>query len=142
MGGTTAKASLIRDGRYETTPEYEVGGGASGSRWMHGTGHPIRVPVIDLAEVSAGGGSIAWLDPAGALRVGPRSAGADPGPVCYGRGGSEPTVTDCNLHPRLSRPRLAVGRRPAGRCRLQPRRPCAGAWPSRWASMCVPRRPP
>jgi N-methylhydantoinase A len=97
MGGTTAKASLIRDGRYETTPEYEVGGGASGSRWMHGTGHPIRVPVIDLAEVSAGGGSIAWLDRAGALRVGPKSAGADPGPVCYGRGGAEPTVTDCNL---------------------------------------------
>jgi N-methylhydantoinase A len=97
MGGTTAKASLIRDGRYETTPEYEVGGGASGSRWMHGTGHPIRVPVIDLAEVSAGGGSIAWLDPAGVLRVGPRSAGADPGPACYGRGGTEPTVTDCNL---------------------------------------------
>jgi N-methylhydantoinase A len=97
MGGTTAKASLIREGRYETTPEYEVGGGASGSRWMHGAGHPIRVPVIDLAEVSAGGGSIAWLDRAGALRVGPRSAGADPGPVCYGRGGGEPTVTDCNL---------------------------------------------
>jgi N-methylhydantoinase A len=97
MGGTTAKASLIREGRYETTAEYEVGGGASGSRWMHGTGHPIRVPVIDLAEVSAGGGSVAWLDRAGALRVGPRSAGADPGPVCYGRGGSEPTVTDCDL---------------------------------------------
>jgi len=97
MGGTTAKASLVRDGGYETTPEYEVGGGASGSRWMHGTGHPIRVPVIDLAEVSAGGGSIAWVDRAGALRVGPRSAGADPGPVCYGRGGTEPTVTDCDL---------------------------------------------
>ncbi|MBX9588237.1 MAG: hydantoinase/oxoprolinase family protein [Hyphomonadaceae bacterium] len=97
MGGTTAKASLIRDGQYETTPDYEVGGGASGNRWMHGTGHPIRVPVIDLAEVSAGGGSIAWVDRAGALRVGPKSAGADPGPVCYGRGGTEPTVTDCNL---------------------------------------------
>ena len=97
MGGTTAKASLIRDGQYETTPEYEVGGGSSGSRWMHGTGHPIRVPVIDLAEVSAGGGSIAWVDRAGALRVGPKSAGADPGPVCYGRGGTEPTVTDCDL---------------------------------------------
>ena len=97
MGGTTAKASLIRRGQYETTPEYEVGGGASGSRFMHGAGHPIRVPVIDLAEVSAGGGSIAWVDRAGALRVGPRSAGAEPGPVCYGRGGSEPTVTDCNL---------------------------------------------
>jgi N-methylhydantoinase A len=97
MGGTTAKASLIRNGQYETTPEYEVGGGASGTRWMHGTGHPIRVPVIDLAEVSAGGGSIAWVDAAGALRVGPQSAGADPGPACYARGGSEPTVTDCNL---------------------------------------------
>ena len=97
MGGTTAKASLIRNGQYETTPEYEVGGGASGNRWMHGTGHPIRVPVIDLAEVSAGGGSIAWVDRAGALRVGPKSAGAEPGPVCYGRGGTEPTVTDCNL---------------------------------------------
>lgn len=97
MGGTTAKASLIRDGNYETTPEYEVGGGASGNRWMNGTGHPIRVPVIDLAEVSAGGGSIAWVDRAGALRVGPSSAGATPGPVCYQRGGTEPTVTDCNL---------------------------------------------
>jgi N-methylhydantoinase A len=97
MGGTTAKASLIRGGEYETTPHYEVGGGSSMSRWMNGTGHPIRVTVIDLAEVSAGGGSIAWVDRAGALRVGPKSAGADPGPVCYGRGGSEPTVTDCNL---------------------------------------------
>jgi N-methylhydantoinase A len=97
MGGTTAKASLIRGGQYETTPHYEVGGGSSMSRWMNGTGHPIRVPVIDLAEVSAGGGSIAWVDRAGALRVGPKSAGADPGPVCYARGGTEPTVTDCNL---------------------------------------------
>ena len=97
MGGTTAKASLIRDGQYQTTPDYEVGGGASGNRWMHGTGHPIRVPVIDLAEVSAGGGSIAWVDRAGSLRVGPHSAGADPGPACYRRGGIEPTVTDCNL---------------------------------------------
>ena len=97
MGGTTAKASLIRGGHYETTPDYEVGGGSSMSRWMNGTGHPIRVPVIDLAEVSAGGGSIAWVDRAVGLRVGPKSAGADPGPVCYGRGGSEPTVTDCNL---------------------------------------------
>jgi len=97
MGGTTAKASLIRDGRYETTPDYEVGGGPSMSRWVTGTGHPIRVPVIDLAEVSAGGGSIAWVDRAGALRVGPKSAGADPGPVCYGRGGVEATVTDADL---------------------------------------------
>ena len=97
MGGTTAKASLIKDGIVETTSEYEVGGDGNVNRWMHGTGHPIRVPVIDLAEVSAGGGSIAWVDPGGALRVGPRSAGAEPGPVCYGNGGSLPTVTDCNL---------------------------------------------
>ncbi len=97
MGGTTAKASLIENGAVETTPEYEVGGEGSAKRWLNGAGHPIRVPVIDLAEVSAGGGSIAWVDPAGALRVGPRSAGAEPGPVCYGRGGTEPTVTDANL---------------------------------------------
>ncbi|HEY6993659.1 MAG TPA: hydantoinase/oxoprolinase family protein [Xanthobacteraceae bacterium] len=97
MGGTTAKASLLRGGRYETTSEYEVGGASSMTRWMNGTGHPIRVPVIDLAEVSAGGGSIAWVDRAGALRVGPKSAGAHPGPACYARGGLEPTVTDCNL---------------------------------------------
>ena len=97
MGGTTAKASLIKDGMIETTSEYEVGGEGNVNRWIHGTGHPIRVPVIDLAEVSAGGGSIAWVDPGGSMRVGPRSAGAEPGPVCYGKGGTEPTVTDCNL---------------------------------------------
>ena len=68
MGGTTAKASLVREGRYETTPEYEVGGGSSMTRWISGTGHPIRLPVIDLAEVSAGGGSIAWIDRAGSLQ--------------------------------------------------------------------------
>lgn len=97
MGGTTAKASLIKDGAVETTSEYEVGGDGNVNRWMHGTGHPIRVPVIDLAEVSAGGGSVAWVDPGGSMRVGPHSAGAEPGPVCYGGGGAEPTVTDCNL---------------------------------------------
>ncbi len=97
MGGTTAKASLIKDGEIEVTSEYEVGRDGNVSRWMTGTGHPIRVPVIDLAEVSAGGGSIAWIDTGGALRVGPRSAGAEPGPVCYGRGGADPTVTDCDL---------------------------------------------
>ena len=97
MGGTTAKASLIENGEFETTSEYEVGGGGNVSRWLHGTGHPIRVPVIDLAEVSAGGGSIAWIDPGGALRVGPQSAGAEPGPVCYGQGGTEPTVSDADI---------------------------------------------
>jgi len=97
MGGTTAKASLIENGDVKTTSEYEVGGQGNVNRWMNGTGHPIRVPVVDLAEVSAGGGSIAWIDPGGALRVGPESAGAVPGPVCYGRGGNRPTVTDADV---------------------------------------------
>ncbi len=97
MGGTTAKASVIANGEVSVTAEYEVGGSAHGNRWMHGTGHPIRVPVIDLAEVSAGGGSIAWVDPGGALKVGPRSAGAAPGPACYGAGGVLPTVTDADV---------------------------------------------
>jgi N-methylhydantoinase A len=97
MGGTTAKASLIEGGVVQTTAEYEVGSGGNVRRWLHGTGHPIRVPVIDLAEVSAGGGSVAWIDPGGALRVGPASAAAEPGPVCYGQGGTRPTVTDADL---------------------------------------------
>jgi len=97
MGGTTAKASLVERGEITTTSDYEVGGGGNVRRWLHGTGHPIRVPVVDLAEVSAGGGSIAWIDPGGVLRVGPESAGAEPGPVCYGHGGVRPTVTDADL---------------------------------------------
>ena len=113
MGGTTAKASLVENGRIETTSEYEVGGHGNVGRWLHGTGHPIRVPVIDLAEVSAGGGSIAWIDPGGALRVGPQSAGAEPGPACYGQGGDRPTVTDANVVlGRLSRTHLLGGRLP------------------------------
>lgn len=91
MGGTTAKGSLIENGRPFISLEYTVGGGMSHSG---GGGHPIRVPSIDIAEVGSGGGSIAWLDTGGALRVGPRSAGAAPGPACYGLGGTEPTVTD------------------------------------------------
>src|SRR5262249_59816329 len=63
----------------------------------HVDGRPLRIPVIDIKEVSAGGGTIAWIDAGGALALGPQSAGADPGPVCYGRGGVEPTVTDANL---------------------------------------------
>jgi N-methylhydantoinase A len=97
MGGTTAKASVIVGHEVAVTAEYEVGGAANTKRWMHGTGHPIRVPVIDLAEVSAGGGSIAWVDPGGALKVGPGSAGADPGPAAYGAGGVRATVTDADV---------------------------------------------
>jgi N-methylhydantoinase A len=98
MGGTTAKASLIENGAISRGREYEVGGSISaGSRLIRGAGELLRIPTIDIAEVGAGGGSIAWLDPAGGLQVGPRSAGADPGPACYGRGGVEPTVTDANV---------------------------------------------
>jgi len=97
MGGTTAKASLIADGEIAVTAEYEVGGAGHLKRWLSGTGHPVRVPVVDLAEVSAGGGSIAWVDSGGALKVGPQSAGADPGPAAYARGGNEPTVTDADI---------------------------------------------
>ena len=98
MGGTTAKASMIEGGRVGYSPEYEVGSTLSaGSRLMGGGGELIRAPSLDIAEVGAGGGSIAFLDAAGGLRVGPRSAGAVPGPVCYGRGGAEPTLTDADV---------------------------------------------
>jgi N-methylhydantoinase A len=97
MGGTTAKAGTVVDFEVEVTSEYEVGGEAHHGRIVKGSGYPIRFPFVDLAEVSAGGGSIIWRDEAGALRVGPISAGADPGPVCYGRGGVRPTITDANL---------------------------------------------
>ena len=98
MGGTSAKASLIEDGRPSRTTEHEVGAGISlSSRLVKGGGHAVKVPVMDLAEVGAGGGSMVWFDKGGALKVGPRSAGAIPGPVCYGLGGRQPTVTDANL---------------------------------------------
>ena len=97
MGGTTAKAGVIRDGAPDVTYQFHVGGRGSFGGRRSGTGVPIKVPAIDLAEVGAGGGSIAWVDPAGALHVGPHSAGAAPGPACYGRGGRQPTVTDADL---------------------------------------------
>ena len=98
MGGTTAKAGLIQGGTPNVTKDYEVGTTAqAGVGATRGAGYPIRTPVIDLVEIGAGGGSIAWVDPGGILRVGPQSAGADPGPVCYGQGGTQPTVTDANL---------------------------------------------
>ncbi|MBC7781634.1 MAG: hydantoinase/oxoprolinase family protein, partial [Proteobacteria bacterium] len=98
MGGTTAKASIVEDGEVSRATEYSVGGGIMiGSRLLTGSGYLLRVPAIDLAEVGAGGGSIVRVDAGGAVRVGPDSAGADPGPVCYGKGGTEPTITDCNV---------------------------------------------
>jgi 5-oxoprolinase (ATP-hydrolysing) len=98
MGGTTAKASLIERGLVSRSQEYEVGAALSaGSRLLRGSGELIRIPTIDIAEVGAGGGSIAFADTAAGLHVGPRSAGAEPGPACYGRGGEEATVTDANV---------------------------------------------
>lgn len=98
MGGTTAKASLVEDGKVVSADDYEVGGGISlSSRLAKGGGYALKLPVIDVSEVGAGGGSIVWIDPAGALKVGPKSAGAAPGPACYDAGGSAPTVTDANV---------------------------------------------
>ena len=89
MGGTTAKASLVKDGQPTLAPGYYVGGYASG--------HPVMLPMIDVVEVGAGGGSIAWIDDIDALKVGPQSAGAIPGPICYRGGGTEPTISDANV---------------------------------------------
>jgi N-methylhydantoinase A len=98
MGGTTAKVGLVQDGTPTVTKDYQVGSAAhAGVGAAQFSGYPVRTPVVDLVEIGAGGGSIAWIDSGGKLRVGPRSAGADPGPVCYGRGGAEPTITDANL---------------------------------------------
>jgi N-methylhydantoinase A len=89
MGGTTAKANLARDGEPQMSHGYHIGGYASGQ--------PMMLPVVDTVEVGSGGGSIARVDHTGSLKVGPQSAGAEPGPACYGKGGTEPTVTDANL---------------------------------------------
>lgn len=89
MGGTTAKSSLVRRGQVQVSDGYYIGG--------YETGHPMQLPVVDIVEVGSGGGSIAWLDDAGGLKVGPVSAGAEPGPASYGRGGDQPTITDANV---------------------------------------------
>ncbi len=98
MGGTTAKASIVENAAPMLTSEYEFRDGISTpSRFIKGGGYMLKVPAIDIAEVGAGGGSIAWIDDGGLLQVGPVSAGADPGPACYGRGNDRPTVTDANV---------------------------------------------
>lgn len=109
MGGTTAKAGAIRNGMIEITREYEVGGSSHHGRIVKGRGYPVRYPFIDLAEVSAGGGTIIWRDDGGAINIGPMSAGAEPGPVCYGRGGKTPTITDANLVLGLIRDNISGG---------------------------------
>jgi N-methylhydantoinase A len=91
VGGTTAKCSLIKAGQPKVDAEYRL------EKTRNSPGYTVQVPVVDIVEIGAGGGSIAWLDPSGRLRVGPQSAGSNPGPSCYGRGGVEPTVTDAKL---------------------------------------------
>jgi N-methylhydantoinase A len=95
MGGTTAKAGLVQDGVPKIAPHFEVGSAAVTE--SKSAGYPVRTPVMDLVEIGAGGGSIAWIDPGGALRVGPQSGGADPGPACYDKGQPNPCITDANL---------------------------------------------
>jgi N-methylhydantoinase A len=108
MGGTTAKASLITDGAPEVREDYYIGG--------YSRGQPMQLPVVDIVEVGAGGGSIAWTDSRNGLHVGPESAGADPGPACYGKGGEVPVVTDADL----VLERLNAGRFLSGRMGLDP----------------------
>jgi N-methylhydantoinase A len=110
MGGTTAKAALVENGRFLRVNAFEVGGGINiAGRLLSGGGYHVSAPAIDIAEVGAGGGSIARLDAGGGLIVGPESAGADPGPACYGRGGVAPTVTDANVVLGFINPRALAG---------------------------------
>jgi N-methylhydantoinase A len=108
MGGTTAKAGTVIGGTPEIATEFEAAGATHSGRALKGSGYPVRFPFVDLAEVSAGGGTIAWLDRAGTLHVGPLSAGADPGPAAYGRG-ERPTVTDANVVLGRLNPRALLG---------------------------------
>ena len=91
MGGTTTKVSLVEADSVKFTTEYRIGARPGYP------GYPVQIPVVDIIEIGAGGGSVAWIDAGGAMRVGPQSAGAMPGPACYGLGGIEPTITDANL---------------------------------------------
>lgn len=111
MGGTTAKAGAIANAQLDLAYEFEAASRAYHGRSIRGSGYPVRQPFIDLAEVSAGGGTIARIDDTGSLKVGPESAGANPGPAAYGKGGKQATVTDANIVTgRLSPSRLLGGR--------------------------------
>jgi N-methylhydantoinase A len=110
VGGTTAKTSLVDSGTIKINTEYNIG------RTQFFAGYPLKVPVVDIVEIGAGGGSIAWVDELGSLKVGPRSAGADPGPACYGKGGGEPTVTDAFVVTGVLDPRYFLG----GEIELEP----------------------
>lgn len=103
IGGTTAKTSLVENGTPKITTEYKI------EYRRNFAGYPVLAPTVDIVEIGAGGGSIAWVDKAGALRVGPVSAGADPGPACYGWGGTQPTVTDANVVAGRINPKYFLG---------------------------------
>lgn len=119
MGGTTAKASIVTDGSPSLTTEYEFRDGISApSRFVKGGGYVLKVPAIDIAEVGAGGGSLASIDSGGLLCVGPESAGAYPGPACYGNGNERPTVTDANMVLGYLNPHALAG----GSLKVQPQR--------------------
>jgi N-methylhydantoinase A len=110
MGGTTAKAAIIEGGAFDRVGELDVGAGINyGARFLKGGGHHVGVPAIDIAEVGAGGGSLVRIDAGGSLAVGPESAGAVPGPICYGQGGTVPTVTDANVVLGFVNPDYLVG---------------------------------
>ena len=126
MGGTTAKAGVIHDGNVLMTGGALIGG--------YATGLPVQMPMIDIQEVGTGGGSIARVEVGGALRVGPESAGAHPGPVCYGLGGTRADRHRRQSHPRPARRRPLPRRRDAAR-RRGARARSSGGWPSRSASI-------
>ncbi|MDO5758038.1 MAG: hydantoinase/oxoprolinase family protein [Rhodobacterales bacterium] len=110
MGGTTAKAAVAEDSKFVLSQQYSVGGGIMiSSRLLTGGGYLLGVPAIDVAEVGAGGGSIIWIDKGGSMQIGPESAGADPGPLCYNRGGERPTITDANVLLGYINPEFLVG---------------------------------
>jgi N-methylhydantoinase A len=109
MGGTTAKCGLIEDMKADQSDQMEIDRGPDANRFLPGSGYLLRVPTIELIEIGSGGGSIASIDRAGVLQVGPRSAGADPGPVCYDTGGTEITQTDANVILGYFNPAYLVG---------------------------------
>jgi N-methylhydantoinase A len=109
MGGTTAKVCLVENGHPTVTTDFEVGGELATGRIRRGSGWPVKTPMIDIVEIGAGGGSIAWIDAGGALKVGPLSAGADPGPACYPCGGQVPTVTDACVALGIINPTFFLG---------------------------------
>jgi N-methylhydantoinase A len=105
IGGTTAKCSLIENGELEIAGDYRL------ERTPHSPGYPLRIPVVDIVEIGAGGGSIIWFDDGGVIRIGPLSAGAEPGPACYGLGGTEPTITDAMVIAGVIDPAFFLGGR-------------------------------